>query len=792
MFLKRRYKTLLVYPFLLAILLFAVFSAYVVHSLIDLKSVKVLENYSPPLPTRVLDIKGRLIGEFYAEKRELATYEELPPWLIRATLVTEDERFFDHYGFNPWRILKALYYNLSRMRKAQGGSTITIQLSKLLFLHHKRTVKRKLQELWYAIQIERLYTKKEILLFYFNQINYGHGCYGVKAAARFFFNKKLSDLSIAECTLLAGIPKSPTHYSPLRNVRPSMKRHKVVLAGLYQGDYLTLAEYQKLYNDFWFEYASSLRSRQSTISELEYNKARYFIEYIREKLEKTIGRRALYKEGLTVHTTLNLDHQAIAQSQLTEKLQEQDRIQPNREKVVKNAINLNVYDQLDILTQIFGLNRINISEAKTSSRANRMLLERVHEQIKSLSLFTGQDNLFNVLHLSDLRESLNLNEKVQGAFISLDPHTGYITAMVGGSGFNYNNQINRVFLAKRQIGSLMKPFVYSAGIDTRTITAGSILNDSPVAFGSGDDLYIPQNYDGEFRGEVIARDALRKSVNVAAVGVLHQTGIPEVREYAARMFRSTTEDDIDEKFPSNLTMGLGSGAFAPIDLATAYAVFANEGREVIPMTIRYITDRHGQVYTNFEKNYSRQRRQLLDPGTAYIITKILRGVFEPGGTAYRWEALQGFKHQRYSSGKTGTTSNWKDAWFAGFNKYLVTVVWIGYDSNKSLGRGRVGGSLCAPIWIHFNKEVLKDKKPIPFVKPNNVVKRSISKDSGLLASPFSRSTYDEYFIKGTEPTEFCQKHQEETKKEFQFVRQYGEKNKKASKDLKNFMDLINE
>lgn len=793
MYFKSKYRFLFVYPTLIFVFFFGIFSAYVIHSLVDLKSVKVLERYSPPMPTRVLDVKGRLIGQFYAEKRELATYEELPIWLIKATLITEDERFFEHYGFNVWRILKAFYHNVIQMRTAQGGSTITIQLSKLLFLHHRQTLKRKIQELWYAIQIERLYTKKEILLFYFNQINYGHGCYGVKAAARFFFNKGLSELTIAECTLLAGIPKSPTHYSPLRNIRPSMKRHKTVFLGLCRAGYLSTSEYQKSYNNFWFEYSSVVRSRQSTVSQLENNEAPYFIEYIRGRLEKTIGKKALYKEGLTVHTTLDLDHQKIARRELSKTLKQQDKLQPNKEKIIKNYMNYSVYDQLDVLSQLFGLNKIHIYDAKTSSRGNHLLLEKIHEQVKLLSLLTGQDNLFNVLHMSKLGDKINLNERAQGALVSINPNTGYITAMIGGSGFNYNNQLNRVFLAKRQIGSLMKPFVYAAGIDTRTITAATMITDSPIAFGDTyDDMYMPQNYSGKFSGNIIARDALRKSVNVAAVKVLHQTGISVVRDYSARMFRSITSADVEEKFPNNLSMGLGSGSFAPIDIATAYAVLANQGREVIPMTIRYITDRYGEVYTNFENNQNRNYRQLLDPATAYIINQVLKGVFEPGGTAYNRDRLSDFGHKKNSAGKTGTTSNWKDAWFAGYNKYLVTVVWLGYDSNKSLGNKRSGGSIAAPIWINFNKEALRNKKTIAFVKPNNVVPRIISKDSGLLASPFSQSTYEEFFIKGTEPAEFCQRHKEHFQEGLNFSKQYGVKNKKKSKDIKNFMNLVNE
>ena len=786
-FSAKKYRRVFAYPVIACTLFLAAFSAYFFHTLIDLHSVKPLERYAPPVPTQILDIKGRLIAQFYAEKREIANFDEIPPYFIQAVLANEDDYFFYHLGFNPWRMAMALIHNLREMKRAQGGSTITIQLSKLLFLHHRKTIKRKVRELWYAVQLERLYSKKEILLFYFNQIYFGHGCYGVKAAARFFFQKSIENLNVAECALLVGLIKSPKKYSPLRRMRASMARHRLVLRNMTASGAIDPNEIDKHFNDFWVAYASRLQSQRSTVADLEENKAPYFVEHVRSRLEATFGKRAIYHDGLIVHTSLNLDHQKVAQTQLWKQLQKQDRRHDTRYNKVQKYINRYLYDQIDILGQLFNIEGMRISNAKMKKRVNSVLFDQVYHQLSTLSLLSGQDQLFALLKYSDFPSRFDMAEECQGAIVSIDPHTGYITAMVGGSGFSYENQFNRVFLAKRQIGSAIKPFVYAAAIDTRTITAASMIDDVPISFYDEytGQMYIPRNYTGHFSGKVVARDALRKSINVAALQVLDKTGIEKVRHYASGMFRAKTQKDIQEKFPNNLTMGLGSGLFSPIDAACAYAIFANEGREVVPLSIRYVTDRYGEVIKNFEKQYLSMQRRIIDSGTAYIMKSLLAGVFKPGGTAYRWKQLKDFPHRNHSAGKTGTSSNWKDAWFIGFNKYLVTAIWIGYDSNKSLGKGQAGGKLAAPVWIEFNKQTLKDTSPITFTRPNNVVKRRISRASGLLATAYTQNPYYEYFLSGTEPTTFCTAHGDKKKEESEFIKRYGSKSNPKDKNDKN-------
>ncbi|MBL8995378.1 MAG: transglycosylase domain-containing protein, partial [Spirochaetia bacterium] len=479
-----------------------------------------------------------------------------------------------HYGFNPWRIIKAFFVDIITLRAEQGGSTITIQLSKLLFLDHKKSIKRKFFELWYAIQIERLYTKKEILWFYFNQVNYGHGCYGVEAASKFFFNKHARDLSVAECALLAGIPKSPTYYSPLRYPKQSMQRHRVVLAGLVHGKYLTSTEAFDHYEDFWIDFTSRIRSRESTVSDLEAPEAPYFVEYVRDRLEKIFDRNQLYKGGLVVYTTLNLDHQRAAEKYLKEKLDEQNKSYKETMGWVERQIDANVFDQVQAFASSFFI-PIDTARSKRLKKAEEILYDDIKEPLRSVALLLGQSDLFGALQ--NAPDSAGLDEKVECAFISIEPGTGYITAMSGGSGFHYNNQFNHVFLAKRQIGSAVKPFIYAPALDKKIITPATLLADVPIAIGEGrsDELYTPNNYGGDYVGNILVRDALRRSINTCALRVLDMVTPETVREYAKKIFDIRTDAELYEKFPRNFTMGLGSGSFTPFDMVNAFGIFAN-------------------------------------------------------------------------------------------------------------------------------------------------------------------------------------------------------------------------
>ena len=742
---------ILIISFVIATILLAIITSYFFTELTSPRSLVALENYSPPLPTRILDINGEVISEFYTQKRELVDLEDVPSSLINALLSIEDDYFFFHLGFNPIRIIKAIFRTI--FGKIEGGSTLTQQLCKQVFLSSEKTITRKVKELWYALKVEALYGKKEILYFYLNQVYLGHGCYGIKSAASFYFNKKLNDLTLIESTLLVAMLKGPERYSPLKNLSKTSQRHAIVLELLVKKGIISASQMKKEYHHFWRLFAAQVRSKQSSINNQIISKAPYFTEYIRKKLEngKILTKKQIYEGGLEIYTSLNLKHQVSAQKYLWQKLKSQNQYNKYNLSHKKKMIERKIFDQLGNWDILLGLNQ-NLDQKITFNSIKNRFIEELKWELLSFHLLTGNERAFDA-NLVEIKDSFHLNEKVEGALISIDPKTGYVTAMVGGSGFNYNNQINRALQSKRQVGSLLKPFIYAAAIDKKLVTAGNIVRDEPLKFGS----YLPKNYSGKFKGEVTVRDALRKSINIPAVATLDLIGISDARKYLATIFRSYNLKDQIEKFPEDLTLALGTGIFSPIDIATAYAVIANEGEEVIPITIRYVKNKEGKVLFNIEQSYiNKDRKQIIDKGTAFIIRDILKDVFQPGGTASQSPGLRGFNHYNTSSGKTGTTSNWKDVWFAGFNPYLTTVIWIGYDSNKSLGKKRTGGLLAAPIWVNYNKEILNKKSVKKWTKPDNVTMARISRKSGLRVSAYTKNKdqYTEYFLKGTEPKEF--------------------------------------
>ncbi len=727
-----------------------VFSGFVIATLYDLKGISSLETYKPPTVSKILDINGDLIAEFYKERRKIVSLNEISPYLIQATLATEDKRFNSHYGVDPIRILKALFVNLMSLTKEQGGSTITIQLSKLIFLNHEKTFTRKIIELWYAFQIEAQYSKEEILNFYFNQINYGHGAYGVEAAANFFFNKKAKDLDLAEAALLAAIPKSPVYYSPIRYPENSMRRHRVVLLAMVNNGYITEEQAFASYKKFWDNFGKKTRKQQASFSEGTVNNAPYFTEYIRAKVSQDLKEDKVYEAGINIYTTLNLKHQKLAQKFLWDKLEEQDKVNAFNERTIINNLPYSTIESLGLLGGAFNLEGINLIDAFFKKKA----IKEYSKLKESLKLIFGNFGLTELTDLTyiDLEDETNLKEKAQGAVIAINPQNGYITTMVGGSPFSFYNQFNRSILIRRQAGSTIKTFIYAVAIEKDILTASTLLNDSPLLFGE----YIPKNYDNFYRGPILVRDALKKSVNVLAVETLDKIGITEAQESLANIFQVSTAKSQKEKFPDDLTLALGSGGFSPLDVATAYAVLANNGKEVIPKTIRYISDNNGKVIKNYQEEYDTYTEdQLLSAETVFIIKNIIKDVFSPGGTAYIPDLLKDFSHKSTSFGKTGTTSNWNDAWFAGANAYLSTVVWVGYDDNRSLGRGRTGGRVSAPVWINFQKNVLKNREPLPFISPPNIIAKSICRTSGELAGPDCprHLVYKEYYKDTFNPSE---------------------------------------
>lgn len=570
----------------------------------------------PPASSQIYDMNGNLIANIHAvENRVPVTLNKIPKNLQNAFIAVEDARFYDHCGVDPRGILRALWSNITNRGVAEGGSTITQQLAKNAYLTQERTLERKFQEIFLALQLERQYTKNEILELYLNQIYFGQGAYGVQAAAQLYFNKSVEDLTLSECALLAGIPKSPNYYSPMNNLKAAKERQEIVIDQMVKYGFLSKSN------------AVSTKMEEIKIakhpSEEGSTFASYFIDYITQILIDKYGADAVYKDGLKVYTSLDTTMQKAAESSL----------------------------------------------------------------INQLPVYRTDEN--GII-------------QPQGALIAIEPRTGYIKAMVGGRG---NDQFNRATMAVRQPGSAFKPFVFLAAIESGLSTA-TVIDDSPVTFGS----WSPVNYNGKFNGKVTLRQTAERSLNVPTVKITQQIGPDKPLYYAQQMGISTLVLDGPQN-DRNLSMALGglTRGVTPLELASAYGVFANNGLYTTPTGIIKIIDRNGKTL----EQTTVQEKSVISEKSAYTITDLLRGVIQRGtGT--------GANIGREAAGKSGTTSDYKDAWFVGYTPDLVAAVWMGNDSGGALD-GITGGDLPATIWKTFMQQALASTPAKAFIKPPGVV-----------------------------------------------------------------------
>ena len=525
-------------------------------------------------------------------------------------------------GIDPRGIGRAVWSNLTSRDLAEGGSTITQQLAKNALLSQERTLKRKIQEAFLALQIERQFTKTEILEMYLNQIYFGQGAYGVESAAYVYFGKSVENLNLAECAMLAGIPKSPNYYSPHNNIKAAKERQAVVLDQMVKYGYISQETADKTKTD---------EVKLVTRSTATNTEASYFIDYISQLLIDKYGADAVYKEGLKIYTTMDIDMQRAA------------------EKAMKD--------------------------------------------------------------LPTYRNDENGIKQPQGALVAIDPRTGYIKAMVGGRG---NDQFNRAVLAERQPGSAFKPFVYLAALESG-MTPATIIDDKSISFGS----WTPVNYDGKNHGHVSLRTALEQSLNIVAVKVAQQVTPEKVIYYAQQLGISTL---VTTGYTSdrNLAMALGglTRGVTPLEITSAYGVLANQGIKADPVAIIKVVDRNGKVL----EQYQSKEKAVLNERSAYLLTDMMRGVLTNGtGT--------GANIGRPAAGKTGTTNDYKDAWFVGFTPDLVAAVWIGCDADGYLA-GITGGSTPATIWRNFMTAALANSPPREFVRPNGIVTTAVSPKDG--------------------------------------------------------------
>ncbi len=555
----------------------------------------------PPASSQIYDINGNEIANVHAaENRRPVKIQQVPKDLQNAFVAVEDNRFYEHSGVDPRGILRALYANIRGRGVSEGGSTITQQLAKNAYLTQERTMTRKIQEVFLAIQLERQYTKQEILEMYMNQIYFGQGAYGVQAAAQTYFGKNVEDLTLSECAMLAGIPKSPNYYSPMNNMDAAMERKSVVIDQLEKYGYINSS--------------AALKAKKEKLNivkpvkKKDTSEASYFIEYVTQVLIDKYGADAVYKEGLKIYTTIDMDVQRAAEAAMKK--------------------------------------------------------------------------------LPDVKVDANKIQQPQGALVAIDPHNGYVKAMVGGRG---TDQFNRATMAVRQPGSAFKPFVFAAALEDK-FTPSTIIDDSPINI----DGWRPQNDSGRFSGKVTMRDVARFSMNVPTVKIAQKLGIDKPIYYAQEMGISTfvLDGPQNDRTLSTALGGLTKGV-TPMELTSAYCTFANKGVHVDPVVIVKVLDRNGKVLEQAEV----KQRSVISESSAAELTDMLEGVIKKGGTGSRADI------GRPAAGKTGTTSNYHDAWFVGYTPDLVCGVWVGNDDNSAMN-GVMGGQLPAQIWKAFMEKAL--------------------------------------------------------------------------------------
>ena len=739
--------------------------AFLVSDIIIQPDVQAVELYKPTIPTKIYDIKGEVISEFFTEQRSLVEYKDLPPQLIEAIISMEDNNFMKHFGIDIIGIFRGTLGNMITGRRVRGASTLTQQVARNIVLKSsERTIMRKLKEIWITFQIEKRLTKEEIVTLYFNQIYFGHSVYGVQAASRFYFNKDVQNLDLAECAMLATLPPAPNAYSPINNPNISIARHKVVLNRMADLKFISRDEAQRAHKEFWETYTGKIGRRGSTAYSASIDRAPYVTEYVRRQLVDIYGEKALKEDGLKIYTTIDIDKQEAAQKLLTEALEEYNNKYEGGSMDVIKIYDRATIDKVGMLSILF-----NLPEDSAYNKFNIAVRDILNKHTTPpLALFS---DIFGMEEVNDISmdvmraDEAELSRQIEGALVAIDPRNGYIVSMVGGSGFTARNQFNRATQARRQAGSSFKPFVYAASMDVTNYNPATIVSDAPIGFvpeeGEEGDVWIPKNYSGNFKGDVTLRYALTASLNIATVNVLNYVGITNAIRYVEPIFNAEPDSEKSKRmFNPDLTLGLGTGLFTPLELTTGFAEFANEGKEVEPILVRYVTDRYGIVIDNFEDELKKQitlrggPKQVISKEVAYMISDILTGVLR-GGTAT--SAMYEAKFTRMGAGKTGTSNDWKDAWFVGYTPELTTGIWIGFDSFKySLGNNQVGGRVAAPIWGKYMVEALKEVKPTWYKRPENVINVRVCAISGKLPGPSCYSFRTDLLIKGKIPSDTCE------------------------------------
>jgi len=720
--------------------------------------------------------EDEVIGKFLMDNRIPIPYERIPKPMVNAFIAAEDADFFKHKGVDYRGILRALLKNFLAVRIVQGGSTITQQVTKTFFLTPKRSLSRKMKEVAYAFGLEQNLSKEEILTLYLNNIYLGNGAYGVEAAADSYFNKRVEQLNLAETAMLAGLVKAPSRYSPVNNLKRAKERQAYVLTRMTELGFISSGQKEKA-----LQTPLRIQSRESAY----FSKAPYFTELVRHQVEKKYGKEKLYQEGLRIYTTLDLPLQRYAQKSVEAGLRELDKregfrgplqtlppkeanelpgkkkgpLSPLPQKEIFEGVILSKDDSKKAYTVWVEDRKGTLPYSEMSWALTLKPTPRYKPQkVKTPGDLLNPGDVINVRVKESSRKdqvlllSLEQEPLVQGALLSLDPKTGYVRAMVGGRDFS-ESQFNRSISSRRQPGSAFKPMIYAAALE-KGYTPSTVIMDSPVEYSDpdGSAYWAPKNYDEDFMGPITFRNALAHSRNVVTVKILEDIGVP----YALRFIKRF---GIESSIKRDLSIALGTSGVSMMELTAAFAVFANGGERIKPIFIKKIVTMTGEVleentpYVELEEKEEEEevpklssappREQVISPQNAFIMTHLLQGVVQHG-TGQRAKVLG-----RPVAGKTGTSSDYSDAWFIGYTPSLLAGVWVGFDDKTSLGKNETGARAALPIWISFMERALRNT-PVETPKPpKGITFIRVNMETGLPTQGDSPETIMEAFVDGS-------------------------------------------
>ncbi len=759
----------------------AVVLGFVLGNLNNMDKIEnLLESKKPSLPSVLLDRNGKVITEFYSdEKRDIVSLETIPEFLIQGLIAWEDESFYHHHGVNPIAIMRAMVNNMLG-HPVSGASTLTQQLSRTIFLNNEFSLKRKIKELWISFQLEKRYTKNEILSLYLNHVPFGYGLNGVQSASQFFFNKDVSDLTYAEAASLITVISNPTFYSFIRFPQNHKKKQREVLAKMVRRGIIAKEDSDKSFDAYWKRWQMTSQSSRGAFYNRE-DKAPFFSNWVLQQIEKDLPSYNVYKDGLTIRTTLNLDYNQYADKLVKKLLEKQQKVFDEEQEKNFDVIQNKYIDAISLMSHTFGLSNVNIGRDSLLKRGITEYQNKINSPLNLTAKLLGLENLDELTENSYTfsEATQKKNEDVQAAVLAIDNTTGQILTMIGGKHFDVNNRFNYAMQGRRQPGSSFKPLVYSSAFDTGRYTASTVILDEPTVFTFGsedsDDWYKPQNYGGLYYGKVSVRRALRRSLNIPAVKIFYDIGkdnnykVPIDR--AAQLLGINAQSEIDARFGREASTVLGTGSVSLAEMVNAYSVFANQGQRRVMNCILSVEDRDGRViwepWNDVEKYYrdNKKKLQVISAQNAFLVTDVLKGtVHSPDGFLYK------AKRRIVASGrpfpdvelaaKSGTTQLWSDGWVLGYSPEITLGIWIGFKQyGLSLGYGQDGAVILGDTWVDYMRmaHLSSNKESLYFQAPANLSRIKVCAASGKLPSEACNEelVYPEYFLPGTLPKTTC-------------------------------------